>query len=277
MSLAVITDSTSYLPPGVATELGVRVVPLRVTLGEDEVFVDGMSDPDQFYARLRASGARPESIPPTVGQFLDTFQSAADDGATEILCITCASDISETYRSALDAASKFDRPVEVVDSRTIGGGLFFIVSGVARALQHGATPTTAIGVARSMAGRVYTTFATFSTQLLIDGGRLPADAAPSRGLNVLVMEGPIRSLGQPTSVEEAVAWQALLVRESAAQSPTRVAIGHAMAATEAELLVDALVDAPGVIGIDRYVIGPAVGAQVGPGTFSASTLAPGRD
>ncbi|MDQ3502886.1 MAG: DegV family EDD domain-containing protein, partial [Actinomycetota bacterium] len=126
---ALVTDSTSYLPPGLADALGITVVSMHVVL-------DGRSvpevelDPAEFYRRLRA-GATPTTSQPAPGEFLQAYDAA---GAERVLCVTAAAALSGSHQSALLAAGMTDLPVDVVDSGTIGGGLCLVVLETARGL-----------------------------------------------------------------------------------------------------------------------------------------------
>lgn len=269
MSIALVTDSTCYMTSAQQAELGVRVVPLHVTLG-DWSFDEPDVEPREFYRRLREDGGKPTTSQPSPGEFLAAFESAAASGAREVLCITCSAGISGTHQSARLAARMADLPIEVIDSGTISGGLLLTVGEVARAVQQGASFDDAVLQAKSMAGRVWSTWSSDTTALLAAGGRL-ADDVPD-GVAILGLEGSMRVLGSARSVEESVTLQAETILASAAASPTRVTVGHGDVRVLADALERALLGQPGILGVDRYVVGPVVGAHAGPGNFGASYL-----
>lgn len=267
----IVTDSTAYLSPELAEALDVRIVPLHVLLG-DWSFDEPDVEPREFYRRLRESDSKPTTSQPAPGEFLLAFTEAA--GSSErILCITCSAGLSGTHQSATIAAGLSPVPVDVVDSGTMSGGLLLTVSTVARALQDGMAYDDALALARSMSGRVWSTWSSDTSALLAAGGRL-ADDVPD-GIAVLGLEGQMRVLGTARSVEESVALQAETILASAAASPTRLTVGHGDVPELADALEAALADQPGVLGIDRYVVGPVVGAHAGAGNFGASYLVAG--
>lgn len=272
MSIALVTDSTCYMTAAQQTELGVRVVPLHVTLG-DWSFDEPDVEPREFYRRLRDAEAKPTTSQPAPGEFLAAFDEAAAAGAREILCITCSAGISGTHQSARLAARMAELPVEVIDSGTISGGLLLTVGEVARAVQQGADFDEAVLQAKSMAGRVWSTWSSDTTALLAAGGRL-ADDVPE-GVAILGLEGEMRVLGSARSVEESVTLQAETILASAAGFPTRVTVGHGDVPDLANALEAALLGQPGILGVDRYIVGPVVGAHAGPGNFGASYLIAG--
>lgn len=263
---ALVTDSTSYLPPGTAAELGIVVVPLHVTFGDDS-FAEPDLPPAEFYRRLRESGRPPTTSQPSPGDFLRAFDRA---GADRVLCITCTASMSGTHASAVLAAGMSEVPVDVVDSGTISGGLCLLVGEVGRALAAGAAHDEALALARSLAGRIASTWTSETTTLLRAGGRLSQDAPD--GVPVLALAGTVRVLGAARSVDEAIDLQARAIRASAATSPTRVSVGHGDVPELADALAAALDGARGVLGIDRYVVGPVVGSHAGAGNVGASYL-----
>jgi len=261
---ALVTDSTSYLPPALAERLGITVVPLHVTLAGES-----FDEPDlpaaEFYRRLRESGQAPTTSQPSPGEFLQAFSST---GAERVLCITCTASLSGTYSSAVLAAGMSPVPVEVVDSGTISGGLCLLVGEVGRALADGASYDDAVALARSLSQRVASSWTSDTNALLQAGGRF-SDDVPD-GVPVMALEGAVRVLGAARSTEEAIDLQAQAIRASAASSPTRVTVGHGDVPELADALAAALDGAPGVLGVDRYVVGPVVGAHAGAGNVGAS-------
>lgn len=263
---ALVTDSTSYLPPGLAEELGITVVPLHVSM-DGGSFAEPDLPPGEFYRRLREGGQPPTTSQPSPGEFLQAFSAT---GADRVLCLTCTASLSGTYSSAVLAAGMSPVPVDVVDSGTISGGLCLVAGEVGRALADGMPHDEAVALARSLSGRIASTWTSDTTALLQAGGRL-SDDVPD-GVPVLALEGTVRVLGAARSVDEAIALQAEAIRTAAAQSPTRVTVGHGDVAELADALEQALTGAPGVLGVDRYVVGPVVGAHAGAGNVGASYL-----
>lgn len=257
-----VTDSTAYLGT-LAHELGTVVVPLHVTLG-DWTFAEGTVEPVRFYDRLVPGGPEPRTSPPSAGDFLAVF----DEATEPVLCLTCSSALSGTYDSAVLAAGRSRSTVTVVDTATIGGGLALVVATVARArLPY----DESVALARTLVGRVCSTWSSASSDLLLAGGRLREKVAS--GLPVLALEaGHVTPLGSASSVKESVALQVERVLAATATYPSYVTVGHGDVLAPADALADALVGQPGVLGVDRYTIGPVVGAHTGRGTFGANYL-----
>ncbi len=101
-NVAIVTDSVADLPPEVAEEFGIAVVPLVVRFGTD-LYRDSLDlGPDQFYERLRTSKILPAtSMPPPVA-FADVYDKLAER-TNEIVAICLTSKLSATYQVALQA------------------------------------------------------------------------------------------------------------------------------------------------------------------------------
>ena len=270
---ALITDSTCYLTDAVAR--GVRIVPLSVTL-EHRTWAEPDLPTAEFYALLAdasARGIRPTTSQPPPGAFLTAFAAAAADGHDRVLCLTAAATMSGTHRSATLAAGMSEVEVDVVDSGTVSGGLALVVAEVLACLAAGHTHAQCLGLARSLGARVVSTFVSDSLPLFAAGGRYHPTGAEA-GVPVLAVEGAVRTLGHARDVAEALSLQVEVVRAAAATHPTPVAVGHGDVPDLADALAEAVTGLPGVTRVDRYVVGPVIGAHVGAGNVGLSYLRP---
>lgn len=138
--VAVVTDSTTYLPPSLIERWGVQQVSLYVGWG-DERLPEPDYDLDAFYARLRDSPDLPSTSQPSVGDFLACFEPLAEAGR-DVVSVHIASGLSGTCESAQEAArvvadKGLPGRVEVVDGQTGAGGLGCLVLAAARAAEQG--------------------------------------------------------------------------------------------------------------------------------------------
>jgi len=124
--IAVVTDSTASLPAEMAAAEGVTIVPL-------DVIIDGVAGREgvevgaaELVAALeRGAGVRTSQPPPD--EFSRVYAGAVAAGATEIVSVHLAGELSGTVASAVLAAQSATVPVHVVDSRTVALGLGFAV------------------------------------------------------------------------------------------------------------------------------------------------------
>jgi DegV family protein with EDD domain len=117
MVVKIVTDSTADLPPGVAEQLGITVVPLYVRFG-DKLYRDRIDiSEDEFYDRLVHDPTHPGTSQPTPNDFAFVYRKLAKE-ADGIISIHISSKLSGTCDSALGAKQLVDStcPIEVVDS-----------------------------------------------------------------------------------------------------------------------------------------------------------------
>ena len=128
MKIKVVTDSTADLPPGLAEELGITVVPVYVKFGS-EVYRDRVDiSEDEFYQRLMSDPVHPSTEPPTPRDFADVYEKLSQD-ADGIISIHISSQISATCNSARRGKElvETELPIEVVDSKLVTMGLGMLV------------------------------------------------------------------------------------------------------------------------------------------------------
>ncbi len=101
--VTVVTDSTCYLPAKLSDELGVRVVPLQVQLGErtglEGVDISPAEVTQALRERVRVSTSRP-----TPEEFSRLYQQILDSGSTSVLSLHLSAELSGTCDSARLAA-----------------------------------------------------------------------------------------------------------------------------------------------------------------------------
>ena len=74
MSIAVVTDSTSDLPPDLAKKHNISVVPLNVHI-EDKTFLDGITiSADEMYEQLPDSKVTPTTSAPSAGTIKELYK-----------------------------------------------------------------------------------------------------------------------------------------------------------------------------------------------------------
>jgi len=124
MTVKIVTDSTADLPPQLARELGITMVPVYLRFGK-EVFHDGVDiTADEFYRRLKSDPVHPSTTQPTPQDFIDVYKELAPQ-ADGIISIHVTAKLSGTFNSALQAkAAAGDKcPIEVIDSQVVTMGL----------------------------------------------------------------------------------------------------------------------------------------------------------
>jgi len=128
MIVKIVTDSTADLPPRLAGDLGVTVVPVYVRFG-DQIYRDRVDiSEDEFYQRLLHDPIHPSTTQPTPQDFADVYQKLSQE-AEGIISIHLSSKLSGTYNSALQGKELVENkcPIEVIDSQVLTMSLGLLV------------------------------------------------------------------------------------------------------------------------------------------------------
>ena len=134
--IVIVTDSTACLTRHEADALSVVHVPMTYTLDgvtHREHFVEENSD---YVERIESALQMSTSQPP-LDAFLSTFRSIVSAG-NQVLCLSISSRLSGTYSNACVCAREVgeDR-IQVVDTLTTAGGMYFMVQRAAALIAQG--------------------------------------------------------------------------------------------------------------------------------------------
>jgi DegV family protein with EDD domain len=272
--VAIITDSTAYLPEYLVDELGIHVIPLTLLWGED-VYRDGVDiRSEEFYARLAEANVLPTTSQPSVGEFTSLFSRLLDEDYA-VLAMLISSGISGTVDSALQARDAFPgAPITVVDSHLVAMPLGFMVMKVARAAQAGASLEECQALAEAVYSKIGVYFMVDDLKYLHMGGRInTAKRLLGSALDLKpIMElkdGKIELVESVRSRKKALARMLDLVeRDIAGSEGVRIAAFHAAAEEEAQALLVQAVERFNPIETVTTFVSPVIGAHTGPGTVS---------
>jgi DegV family protein with EDD domain len=276
--VAIVTDSTAYLPASTAAAAGISVVPLQVVVegrSLDEGTAFGPRElTDALRRRVRVSTSRPSPR-----AFLDTYESVVAAGASAVVSVHISGHLSGTGDAARLAAEDAPVPVEVVDSHSLGMGLGYAVLSGAAAADVGDTVGQVADVVRRRADRTSTFFYVDTLEYLRRGGRIGAarallGAALAVKPLLHLREGEIQPLEKVRTSSRAVARLEELALERAGTGPVDIAVHHLDNAERADALAQRLrarLPAMGELVVSE--VGAVIGAHVGPGLL-AVVIAP---
>lgn len=277
MAVRVVTDSTSDLPPGLARELGITVVPLRVQFGE-ESYLDGVElGADEFYSRLARDPALPRTSQPSAGDFARVYAELARE-AEGILSLHISSRLSGTHNSALqgrEALEGIGCPIQVLDSLQVSLGLGLVALAAARAAREGASLDKVAQVARSTIPRVKVLCLVDTLEYLQKGGRIGSAQA---FLGSLLRVKPLLSIqdGEVHPLErartKARALERLEALIAAYDNIEEMGIVYSTGREEAEALARSL---EARLPRERILMGrfgPVLGTYVGPGALGVALV-----
>lgn len=270
----IVVDGTASLPEDLARAYGVRWLPMYVILGEER-YLSGIDlSTADFYERIRAKGVIPETSQPTIQDCLDVFEAAIKDGERELLVITIASELSGTFSVATTSAQQIPSErarIEVVDSRSVAGGISLIATAVARSREKGGSFDDAVALARRMAGGVSILATTDTLEYLRRSGRVSGGAALFGTLLAVkpileVKDGVVRPIDRVRTRDKA----ALRLRELiGARAPEGGRIHACMLHTNdperARTLGEWVQERYHCVEYFLAEAGPVIGARAGPG------------
>ena len=266
--VAVVTDSTAYLPDGIAEERGITVVPLHVVLGSWSGREALEVSPADVATALRERRVHVTTSRPTPGQLAAAYRAT---GADQVVSVHLSSALSGTADSARVAARQVARDIDVrvVDSGSIAMGLGFDVMAAAEAAHAGASLDD-VAAAAAQADTT-TLFYVDTLEHLRRGGRVTATSAlVGAALAVkpllVVRDGEIALLEKVRTFSKARLRLTELVAEAAGDGPVEIAIHH-LAAPEraAQLEADVREAVPKLVQLYVSEVGAVVGAHAGPG------------
>ncbi|MGC5021951.1 DegV family protein [Micromonospora sp. DT47] len=275
MPVAVVTDSTAYLPPELVQAHRLTVVPLTVVLNGAE----GLEGVETFPAdATRVLGGRRVSVStsrPSPEQFARTYRELLDAGADGVLSVHLSAELSGTVEAARLAAAEVDDRVEVVDSRSTGMGLGFPVLAAATAAEAGAPLAAVRDAALAAVDRTTIWFYVDTLEFLRRGGRInAAEALLGTALSVKPImhmpDGAIVLKDKVRTASRGVARLVDLAVEAAGDADVDLGVHHLAAPQRAAELVEALTVRFGDRLHDTYVseAGAVVAAHAGPGLAS---------
>jgi DegV family protein with EDD domain len=270
--IKVVTDSVSDIPSDLLAKYDIDVVPLDVRFGtEAQEALNGVT-PEEFWRRVRATGAMAETSAPSPGAFAQAFLRARDDGFDGVCCVTFSSELSSTYQAAYLGAKEVqeDVAVRVIDSRwgTMAEGLL-----VLDAAERAREVLDLDAICEAVSGQIATVqaFGALDTlEYLRRGGRLGSARAFFGSLFSIkpviimrdgVIEGESRQRTRTSSLR-------YLADKVAASLPIRkLAVAHADAEDIDEFLSMLAPIFPAKKTITAY-IGPVIGTHLGPGAVA---------
>ncbi len=278
--VAIVTDSTAYLPQECIKQYNISVAPLSVIWGE-QVLLDGVDiQPGEFYTRLADSKVMPTTSQATPAMMQKTFQSLLEQGY-DVLGIFVSSKISGTFQSALQARDMIAsgcENIKVVDSLQTTMALGWPVLTAGRAAEAGASLAECERVAEHAARNSGVLFVVETLEFLRRGGRVSsAQAMAGTILNIKpvleLRDGKIESVEKIRTKQKAIQRMIELTSERInGRAPVRIAVTHANADEDAASLLERARQRFDPIETLTCPMSPAIGTHAGPGTVALNFM-----
>ena len=272
MSVAVVTDSTPYLPRELLERWEIPQVSLYVGWGGELRPEREYEDLDAFYVRLSESEDLPVTSQPSVGDFLAVFEPIAAPGR-DIVSIHIAGGLSGTCESGREAArvvaEQHPVRVEIVDGQSGAGGLGLQVVAAARAAEEGANADAVVAAVARARASLDIWFALDTLEYLRRGGRIgAAQALVGSALKIkpiLTFGTEIAPVGRVRTRRRAFERMVAYLHELHDRGATDWIVQHAQAHDDAQRLV---AEGTAIFGTEPLFctqVGPVLGAHLGSG------------
>ena len=280
--IAVVTDTTQYLPQDVVDRHGLSLVSLYVNWDGRTDRESDMPTYDAFYEYLRTSdGDLPSTSQPSVGDFLAVYEPLIERG-DDIVSIHLSGGISGTVRAAEQARDALvERGVDpgrivVLDSRTGAAGHGLMAIAADNAAKGGANAQAAADAAAALGERMTILFAVDTLEYLRRGGRIGAAQA---FLGSALKIKPILSIDSEITPVERVRTQGRaidrLVRELQEQRDAGSDVFVIQHVQAPELAERVAARGREIYGRDPEFVselGPVIGTHTGPGLVGVTAL-----
>ncbi|MEA2397075.1 MAG: fatty acid kinase fatty acid binding subunit [Thermoleophilaceae bacterium] len=280
--VAIVSDTTAYIPTEVAEANGIRLVSLYVNFGGERTEREAdIRDYDRFYEELRTADSLPTTSQPSVGDFIAVYEPLLAEGK-DVVSIHIAGGLSGTPEAARQAKEALERDgrggerVHVIDSRTAAGGLGLVAVAAARRAAAGETADSVVATANAARDELKMWFAIDTLEFLKRSGRI---GAASAWIGSTLRVKPILSVeSEITPVERVRTSQRMFERmvDYARQRHDSGADGwvvqHIQAPEQGDLLAERCREVFGYEPLFCSEIGPVLGAHTGPGLLGVGSI-----
>jgi DegV family protein with EDD domain len=279
--VAVVTDTTHYLPRDLVTRLDLHQVSLYVSFeGKTEREAD-ITDLADFYGRLSASSEMPSTSQPSVGDFLEVYEPLLEAGR-DIVSIHLSGGISGTVAAAEQARDQLvERGIDparivVLDSATACAGMGMLAMAAASVARAGGSAAEAAEAARACRRDLKVWFAVDTLEFLRRGGRVGgAQAWLGSTLKIkpiLSIESEILPIERVRTAGRAFDRLIEYLQARRDEGCDTFFIQHIHAPDVAERLIERGREIYGREPESVSEIGPVIGAHVGPGLLGVSGM-----
>jgi DegV family protein with EDD domain len=277
--VALVTDSTTYLPQEYLEKYPIRMTPVLIIWSGQELR-DGIDIlPEEFYARLKTSKESPGTSQPSPQALKETFAALLADGY-DILGVFISSKFSGTFAAARQAQSMLPGSnIEIVDSLTGSMGAGWPIISAAKAAIGGASLAECKTLVLKAIEHTGILLMVDTLDYLHRGGRI---GGAQRFLGNLlsmkpileVVEGSFVGLERVRTRQKALARLVELLEERiAGRKPVHLAALHASARETAEKLLRQAVARVNPIETLIADVSPGVGVHLGPGAAGFAFMA----
>jgi DegV family protein with EDD domain len=276
--MKIITDSAANLLPNQAIELGVHVVPFKVTFNE-KTYLDGVDiTPSELYRLYKEfPDEYPMTSQPSAGEFAAVY---AEYPEKEIVSIHLSSGLSGSYSSGVTASAMIPgERITVVDTKTIGPAEGWLVEIAAFGCKRGWSKERILNAIRMVREHTLTAVSFSDIRFLIHSGRVShlrgiiasvLKIKPTIGVNDV--DGKFSTLGQDISEDRVVRRFVKLVQDRFGTQTIRLQLMHGDNLAGVEKIKIALSQAFTCVEDKLVSVTTVLGAHAGPTVIGLAAM-----
>ena len=210
MAVKLLIDSSSDIDSAEAKDLGVYMLPIPITFGEEE-YMDGENiSRSEFYDKLVGCTHLPKTSMVNEFRFNEAFESIVN-GGDEVVAIVLSSQLSGTYNAAVAAAEKYKDKVYVVDSLSATAGIKIMAEYALTLISQGKSAKEIFDILESKKSKVQVRAMVDTLKYLKKGGRvspLLAFAGELMGIKpmIAVIKGKVEVIGKVLGAKKAATY-----------------------------------------------------------------------
>jgi DegV family protein with EDD domain len=258
------------------------MVPLSIQFGET-LYLDRYTiQPEQFYSLLAKSEHNPTSAQPSIRDFQNKFEYLCSHYSS-VIAVNLSQGLSGTFNSSFQAAKEISdrtgKRIDVVDSRSITGGLGLIILRLAAAIENGATHDEILPEISKWVKKTQIRVTVTTLKYIIRSGRVSAfKSFIARFLDlkpvIILNEEGRTELGSKSFTEKASLKKVVRNIQKISQKNKiwGYAITHASNPRTAEWFATRLEKVTGMKPAFISPASPAIGANAGPGIACVSFM-----
>ena len=278
MNIKILIDSASDISIDEAKELGIELIPLKVSFGEKE-YLDGVDLlPKQFYEKLIETDELPKTSQITPDRFLDSYEKLTSDGS-QLLVITISSKLSNTYNSAVLASQEYKDKVFVVDSLNAAVGERLLCEYAIRLIKQGFDMDLILRKLNKAKHRIKLIAVVGTLEYLKNGGRISKTVAfvwevLSIKPVIAIQDGEVKLVGKARGSKRANNLLNELISSTKGidfKMPVGAVYTGLSDATLNKYIEDQrFVWEPYVDEVPKHIVGSTIGTHVGPGALGVA-------
>jgi DegV family protein with EDD domain len=271
--VAIVTDTTHYLPHDFVAANDIHEVSLYVNWPDAQERESEMPDFDAFYERLRAGRETPTTSQPSIGDFLAVYEPLLEEGC-DIFSVHISGGISGTVEAARQTVGQleergFGGRIRVMDSATACGGLGLLAMAAAAAVRAGGGLEEAERRAQQAREELSIWFCIDTLEYLQRGGRVGKAQAWLGGAlkikPILSVESEIVPIERVRTAGRAFERMVEYLEARRDDGADAWVVQHIQAPEQAQRLAERGREVFGSDPTFVSEVGPVIGGHVGPG------------